>query len=55
VTPVDFQKQMKLQSINVAGDGRFEFWHHDGDLFWGHAIQISGTLKDGLTDADIPG
>jgi hypothetical protein len=55
LTPADFKKKMKLQSINVAGDGSFEFWHDDGDLFWGHSIQIGGTLKDGLVDADIPG
>jgi hypothetical protein len=55
LTPADFKKKMKLQSINVAGDGSFEFWHDDGDLFGGHSIQIRGTLKDGLADADIPG
>jgi hypothetical protein len=55
LTPTEFKKRMKLQSINVAGDGALEFWHDDGDLFWGHAIQISATLKDGPTDADIPG
>jgi hypothetical protein len=55
LTPADFKKRMKLQSIYVAGDGRFEFWHEDGGLFGGHAIQISGTLQDGLTDADTPG
>ena len=55
LTPADFKKRMKLQSITVAGDGSFEFWHDDGDLFWGHSIQVRGTLKDGLVDADIPG
>jgi hypothetical protein len=55
LTAADFKKRMTLQSINVAGDGWFEFWHDDGDLFGGHAIQVSGTLKDGPTDADIPG
>jgi hypothetical protein len=55
LTPGDFKKKTKLQSINVSGDGSFEFWHDDGNLFWGHSIQIRGTLKDGLADADIPG
>ena len=55
ITPADFKKKMKLKSINVDGDGRFEFWHDDGGLFWGHSIQVSGTLKDGLTDVDVPG
>lgn len=50
-----FKNKMTLESISVYADGDFEFWHDDGDLFWGHSIQISGNLSDGLTDADIPG
>lgn len=55
LTPEDFKKKMKLRSIKVVGDGSFEFWHDDGDLFCGHAILIRGTLKEGLADASIPG
>ncbi len=55
LTPADFKKTMRLQAITVAEDGSFEFWHDDGGLFCGHAIQIQGTLKGGLVDADIPG
>src|SRR5262249_12309958 len=51
LTPAAFKKQMKLQTINVAGGGRIEFWD-DGSLFGGHAIVISGTLEEGLTDVD---
>jgi hypothetical protein len=29
--------------------------HDDGDLFWGHSIQVTGTLDEGPTDADISG
>ena len=50
-----FKSKMTLESISVHADGGFEFWHDDGDLFWGHSIQISGNLSDGLTNADIPG
>ncbi|WP_083651893.1 DUF2262 domain-containing protein [Photobacterium proteolyticum] len=55
VTKDQFIEKMKLESITVYPDGEFEFWHHDGDLFWGHSIQISGSLSEGLTNADIPG
>jgi hypothetical protein len=55
LTPEQFKSRMTLQSISFAADGSFEFWHDDGDLFWGHSIQISGSLQDGLTQADIPG
>ena len=55
LSPEKFKKKMILQAISVYPDGEFEFWHDDGDLFWGHSIQISGNLTDGLTHADIPG
>ena len=54
ITPVEFKKLMKLQSIVFYPDGDFNFWYDDGDLFWGHSIAISGNLE-GLKDADIPG
>jgi hypothetical protein len=54
-TEAQFKARMTLQQISIQSEGGFEFWHHDGDLFWGHAIQIAGSLKDGLMDADIPG
>ena len=55
LTPDQFKSRMTLESISIHPDGEFEFWHDDGDLFWGHSIQISGSLDEGLTQADIPG
>lgn len=55
LTPQEFKNKMTLESISVHPAGNFEFWHDDGDLFWGHSIQICGSLDEGLTDADIPG
>lgn len=55
VTAEKFVQLMCLESISVSSDGSFVFWHDDGDLFWGHAIQICGSLGNGLTRADIPG
>ncbi|HEX5725114.1 MAG TPA: DUF2262 domain-containing protein [Longimicrobiaceae bacterium] len=54
VSPAAFRARMRLQSITVEPDG-FVFWYDDGDLFWGHSIQVTGNLSDGPTDADIPG
>ena len=51
----DFLRRMTLESISIMPDGEFELWHDDGDIFFGHSIQISGSLKEGLTDSDIPG
>jgi hypothetical protein len=55
ITAADFLRRMKLESISIKTDGRFEFWHDDGDMFYGHSIRISGSLKEGLVDSDIPG
>ena len=46
---------MKLESVNAYPDGAFAFWYDDGDLFWGHAIQMTGNLKEGVTGVDTPG
>jgi hypothetical protein len=51
----EFLSKMRLESISVDESGDFTFWHGDGDLFWGHAIQISGDFTEGLTQADISG
>jgi hypothetical protein len=55
LTAEQFEQRMALESITVYPDGSFEFWHDDGKMFWGHSIQISGSLSEGPTDADIPG
>ena len=55
VTVTEFKERMRLTAIQFTRDGKFEFWHEDGDLFWGHAIVVAGNLHDGPTKADIPG
>lgn len=55
VSEEKFLQRMELTSISLHSDGSFEFWHDDGDLFFGHSIHISGTLEDGPQNADIPG
>jgi hypothetical protein len=55
LTADQFKARMALESVTVASDGSFDFWHNDGNLFCGHSIQISGNLSEGPTDADIPG
>jgi hypothetical protein len=54
-SPERFIAAMQLETIVVYPGGEFQFWHNDGGLFWGHSIQISGSLNAGLNNADIPG
>lgn len=55
VTPEQFKDRMRLESISISSDGEFEFWHDDGELFFGHSILVSGNLTDGPEDAGIHG
>jgi hypothetical protein len=55
LTAGEFRDLMTLESIIVRTDGGFTFYFNDGDLFWGHTIQIRGNLTAGPTKADIPG
>ena len=53
ITRDDFLEQMELESVQVCGDGGFEFWFNDSGLFWGRAIHVAGSLAEGPTDAQM--
>lgn len=55
VTQEQFMQRMELESIQASEDGGFTFWFNDGDLFWGHAIRVSGDLTCGPTEAQMEG
>jgi hypothetical protein len=55
VTAEQFKSRMTLESVSFYPSGELEFMYTDGDLFWGHWIQVTGTLSEGPTHADIPG
>jgi hypothetical protein len=55
VTEREFRSRIRLASIKVSESGRFECDFEDGELFWGHAIVVRGTLSDGPTRGTIMG
>ena len=55
LTAETFMARMEPDAIQVDGDGGFEFWFNDGEMFWGHSIRVSGNLTDGPTDAQMEG
>jgi hypothetical protein len=55
LSAVEFARRMKLKSITVCPDGEFRFWHDDGDLFYGHNIEVVGDVKKGIRYAGIHG
>ncbi|MBK1792578.1 DUF2262 domain-containing protein [Persicirhabdus sediminis] len=50
-----FMRKMKLESITVEEDGSFDFWFEDGDIFWGHSIEVRGDPERGFFDAGFHG
>ena len=55
VTGEQFMERMELESIEIRGDGSFEFWFSDGDMFYGHSIRVSGDLENGPDEAQMEG
>ena len=50
-----FLSQIRLESIVVHLDGYFEAWFNDGNLFWGHAINVSASVDGSISDCGIHG
>ena len=55
VTAEEFRRRMTLESIAFSPDRTVTFYHNDGDLFAGHAIQVVMDEEGRFVDADIPG
>lgn len=55
ITRDDFMARLEPESLQVWGDGRFEFWFNDGDLFWGHSVRVTGNLSSGPDHAHMEG
>ncbi|MEM9790490.1 MAG: DUF2262 domain-containing protein [Planctomycetota bacterium] len=55
VTHDEFIKAMTLESISVFSDKTFAFYFEDGDLFWGHTIEVTGSIDKGPDSANIVG
>lgn len=50
ITEEMFQKRLILDTISVYGDGSFEIYYFDDDMFWGHSVIVSGNV-DGTWDS----
>lgn len=55
ITPKQFMRRMTLETVVASPKGTFEFWYDDGDLFFGHAIRVTGSLAKGPVDAEFLG
>ncbi|HEX7814704.1 hypothetical protein [Dyella sp.] len=50
-----WRRRIEQYAVDTSLPPKNEAWLEDGDLFWGHSIQIGGNLDTGLDSADIPG
>ena len=50
----DFMQRIEPDTLAFQENGTFDFWFNDGELFFGHAIRVSGTLE-GPTSAEMEG
>jgi hypothetical protein len=50
-----FAERLVPESVVAAGNGEFEIWYGDDDLFGGHSIRVVGSLADGPQGATIEG
>lgn len=51
----DFIARLTLVSVHVDDEGGLIFWWDDGDLFWGHTVEVSGNLAHSVLRAEIVG
>jgi hypothetical protein len=55
LTDAEFIKKLTPNSMGFDPPDRFTIYYNDGDIFWGHAIEIRGTLSKGPQSANIAG
>ncbi len=55
LTEAEWKSRLTIETLSVTAGGQFTATFADGDLFWGHAIAVSGALAEGATDAVMVG
>ncbi len=55
ITEEAFADRIALSEISITSGGSFTAHYNDDDMFWGHAIEIHGSLKKGIANANISG
>lgn len=55
ITEESFAKRITIESISMTSGGSFSAYFNDNDIFVGHCIIVSGSLKKGITSASMGG
>ncbi|MEM7245754.1 MAG: DUF2262 domain-containing protein [Acidobacteriota bacterium] len=51
----EFMSRLTAGSVLVGASGKFKFSFDDGNMFQGNAIQVTGSIAEGLNDAGLLG
>ena len=55
ITEEAFAKRITLSELSITSGGSFIAYYNDDDMFWGHIIEVGGSLKKGITYTNIAG
>ena len=55
ITEANFAKRISLSLIWMSSGASFSAYFDDDELFFGHSIAVSGSLKKGMISAKIEG
>lgn len=55
ITEDTFARRITLSEISITPSGNFSAFYDDDDMFWGHVVEINGSLKKGITSANLAG
>lgn len=55
VTEEAFAHRITMSELSISYDGSFTAYYNDDDMFWGHIIEIYGSLENGIENAHIAG
>ncbi len=55
ITEKEFAKRTSLSELSISSGGSFSAFFDDDDMFWGHTVEVCGSVKKGVTSADIAG
>ena len=55
VTAAEFKQRMTLEALVFYAEGDVTFYYQDGDLFWGHTIELMMDAADNFISAVIAG
>lgn len=55
ITEEVFAERITLSELAFSFEDSFTAYYEDDDMFWGHAVEICGTLTQGMESANIVG